>query len=39
VPYIDINPHRKGPKWRAYVVLAVLAAVTIAVVAAALSGP
>jgi hypothetical protein len=38
VPYIDINPHRQGPKWGAYVVLAVLAVITVVVVVAALSG-
>jgi hypothetical protein len=37
MPYIDINPHRQGPKWRSYVVLAVLAVVTVFVVVAALS--
>lgn len=39
MPYIDINPHRQGPKWRGYLVLAVLAVVTVVVVLAALSGP
>lgn len=32
MPYIDINPHRSKPKWRAYAGLAVLAAVTAGVV-------
>lgn len=39
MPYIDINPHRGRPKWLAYLVLAVLAALTIRVVIAALTGP
>jgi hypothetical protein len=38
MPYIDINPHRQRPKWLGYVVLAVLAALTIFVVIAALTG-
>jgi hypothetical protein len=39
MPYIDINPHRGRPKWLAYLVLAVLTALTILVVIAALTGP
>lgn len=39
MPYIDINPHRQGPKRRSYVVLAVLAVITVCVVVAALSSP
>ena len=37
LPYIDINPHRKRPKWWAYVGLAILAVVTLAVVVLALT--
>ncbi|CAH0263836.1 hypothetical protein SRABI128_03211 [Microbacterium sp. Bi128] len=36
MPYIDINPHRSRPKWRAYVGLVLLATTTIAVVVLAL---
>ena len=36
MPYVDINPHRSGPKWRGYALLAVLLVLTAAVVAAAL---
>jgi hypothetical protein len=36
MPYVDINPHRSGPKWRRYVLLGVLLVLTAAVVAAAL---
>lgn len=38
MPYIDINPHKQRPKWLAYVVLAVLTALTVFVVIAALTG-
>lgn len=38
MPYIDINPHKQGPKWLGYVILAVLAALTTFVVTAALTG-
>jgi hypothetical protein len=37
MPYIDINPHRSGPKWPRYLLLGVLLLLTAAVVAAALS--
>lgn len=37
MPYIDINPHRGRPKWLGYVILAVLAALTVLVVVLALS--
>lgn len=37
MPYFDINPHRQRPKWVGFVVLAVLAVLTVSVVAAALS--
>ena len=37
LPYVDINPHKTGPKWPAYVGLAVLLVATIAVVALALT--
>ncbi|MBP1135138.1 hypothetical protein JOE31_001370 [Arthrobacter sp. PvP023] len=36
MPYVDINPHRSGPKWRGYVLLGVLLVLTAGVVAAAL---
>lgn len=36
MPYIDINPHRSGPRWRGYLLLAILLLLTAAVVAAAL---
>ena len=36
MPYVDINPHRSGPKWRGYLLLAVLLVLTAGVVAAAL---
>lgn len=36
MPYIDINPHRTGPKWPAYVLLGILLVLTAAVVVAAL---
>ncbi|GAP53940.1 hypothetical protein AHiyo6_05050 [Arthrobacter sp. Hiyo6] len=36
MPYVDINPHRRGPKWPRYALLAVLLVVTAGVVAAAL---
>jgi hypothetical protein len=36
MPYIDINPHRSRPKWRGYLLLAVLVLLTAAVVVAAL---
>lgn len=36
MPYIDINPHRSRPKWRAYTSLAALAALTAGVVLLAL---
>ncbi|AOY70080.1 hypothetical protein ARZXY2_514 [Arthrobacter sp. ZXY-2] len=32
MPYVDINPHKTGPKWPAYVGLSILLIVTIAVV-------
>jgi len=32
MPYIDINPHKSRPKWPAYVGLATLLTVTIAIV-------
>ncbi|MDQ0636386.1 hypothetical protein QFZ40_004357 [Arthrobacter pascens] len=38
MPYIDINPHRQRPKWLGYLVLAILAALTVIVVIAALAG-
>lgn len=37
MPYIDINPHRARPKWRAYALLGVLLILTTIVVIAALS--
>lgn len=37
MPYIDINPHRGRPKWWGYVLLAVLATVTVLVVTSALA--
>jgi hypothetical protein len=37
VPYLDINPHRTGPKWPAYLGLAVLTVVTVGVVVLALA--
>jgi hypothetical protein len=37
MPYIDINPHKGRPKWQAYTVLVVLLALTVGVVAAALT--
>ena len=37
LPYVDINPHRKRPKWWAYVGLTILAVVTVAVVVLALT--
>lgn len=37
MPYFDINPRRQRPKWVGFVVLAVLAVLTVGVVAAALS--
>lgn len=36
MPYIDINPHRSRPKWRAYVGLGILAVVTACIVVLAL---
>ncbi len=36
MPYLDINPHRTRPKWRAYLGLAVLAVLTAGVVVLAL---
>jgi hypothetical protein len=38
VPYIDINPYRSRPKWRAYVGLVLLAVATGCVVFVALAG-
>ena len=32
MPYIDINPHRTKPKWRAYVGLGILTVLTVGVV-------
>ncbi|BCW15922.1 hypothetical protein NtRootA4_29010 [Arthrobacter sp. NtRootA4] len=32
LPYIDINPHKSGPKWRSYVALSILLVATIAIV-------
>jgi hypothetical protein len=37
MPYVDINPHKRRPKWQGYVVLSVLLVLTAAVVAAALN--
>jgi hypothetical protein len=37
MPYIDINPHRGRPKWVGYLVLTVLAALTVGVVGAVLA--
>lgn len=37
LPYIDINPHKTGPKWPAYLGFAVLVAATIAIVTLALT--
>ena len=36
MPYVDINPHRSGPKWPWYMLLGILLVLTAAVVAAAL---
>ncbi|MDQ0078517.1 hypothetical protein J2S97_003716 [Arthrobacter oryzae] len=36
MPYVDINPHRSGPKWPGYVLLLILLILTIGVVAVAL---
>ena len=36
MPYVDINPHRSGPKWPGYVLLVILLVLTAAVVVAAL---
>jgi hypothetical protein len=39
MPYLDINPHRQRlPKWIRYVGLGILAALTVVVVVAALTG-
>ena len=37
MPYLDINPHRSRPKWRARLGLAVLAVLTAGVVVLALA--
>ncbi|MET4134168.1 hypothetical protein ABIC21_000357 [Pseudarthrobacter sp. PvP090] len=37
MPYIDINPHRRRPKWWAYAGLLVLAVATVVVVVLALT--
>lgn len=37
MPYIDINPHRRRPRWLAYVVLGILAAACAVVVFLALT--
>lgn len=37
MPYVDINPHKRRPKWVGYTILAVLLVLTVAVVAAALT--
>lgn len=37
MPYIDINPHRKRPRWIAYTLLGILAAACAVVVVLALT--
>jgi hypothetical protein len=37
MPYIDINPHRQGPKWPGLVALAVLGAMSVVIVFVALT--
>ncbi|MDQ0632850.1 hypothetical protein QFZ40_000759 [Arthrobacter pascens] len=37
MPYVDINPHKRRPKWQAYAILAVLLVLTAAVVTHALT--
>ncbi len=37
MPYVDINPHKGRPKWKAYAVLTVLLVLTACVVVAALT--
>ena len=37
LPYVDINPHKTGPKWPIYVAIAVLLIATIALVTLALT--
>ena len=37
LPYIDINPHKTGPKWPVYVGIAILLVITIAIVTLALT--
>jgi len=37
LPYVDINPHKTGPKWPAYLGIAILFVATIAVVILALT--
>jgi hypothetical protein len=37
MPYVDINPHRRRPKWWGYVGLGILLVITAAVVVAALA--
>lgn len=37
MPYIDINPHRQGPKWVAYTLLGILAVACAIVVSIALT--
>ena len=37
LPYVDINPNKSGPKWPAYVGIAILFVVTIVIVTFALT--
>lgn len=37
LPYVDINPHKTGPKWPAYVGVAILLVATVAMVILALA--
>lgn len=37
LPYVDINPNKSGPKWPAYVGIAILFVATIVIVALALT--
>lgn len=36
LPYVDINPHKTGPKWPAYIGLVIIIIITAAIVALAL---